>query len=159
MARVDDFQEGAGRLYGSGDIDKVFPGGGEIASTPWKMASKSKTHQDYDPAVVQEALRKQPPTLTDIDTRDLKSTQPMVTRQGVEYYQGDKYALTGDTYADKSNVGNRFPVAYKRPTMADPTQTETVLLSGHHRATAALLNGKPIKGILLEGGRPPRRTN
>lgn len=157
MARVDDFQEGAGRLYGAGDIDKVFHGG-DRSPTPWPMAAKSKTHQDYDPAVVHTALSS-PPQLTDIDPRNLHSTQPMVTREGVKYYQGDRYQQTGETFADKTNLGNQWPVAYKRPRMADPTQQETVLLSGHHRATADLLAGRPTKGILLEGGRPPRKKS
>lgn len=156
MARVDDFNEGAGRLYGAGDIDKVFHGGDQ-AVVPWQQAGKSKTHQDYDPAVVKQALSS-PPVLTKVDPRNLKSTQPMVTREGVDYYTSGRYEQSGETYADKSNLGNQWPVVYRRPKMADPTQHEDLLLSGHHRGVAALLQGKPLDARLVEGGRPPRKT-
>jgi hypothetical protein len=155
MGRKDDFHEGAGRLYGSGDIDQVFHGG-DRSVVPWRMAAKSKTMQDYDPDVVRGALSK-PPVLTKVDPRDLTATQPMVTREGVDYYTSGRYEQTGETFADKGNLGNQWPVVYRRPTMADPSQHEDLLLSGHHRGVAALLQGKPLDARLVEGGRPPRR--
>jgi hypothetical protein len=31
---------------------------------------------------------------------------------GVEYYLGDRYRTTGETYADEHNLGNKHPVVY-----------------------------------------------
>ena len=129
-----------------------------MATTPWKQAGRSKTRQDYDPDLVRKTLSS-PAELTDIDPRTLRSTQPMITRQGVDYYMSENYQVTGRTFADQGNPGNQFPTVYRRPRMADPTQTEDVLLSGHHRATVDLLKGRPTRGRLIEGGwGPPRKT-
>jgi hypothetical protein len=157
MSRREEFSEAASRHWGTNDIEAMFPDEAPRSVVPWPPAGRSKTHMDYDPDVVQKAVTS-PPKLQDIDPRTLRSTQPMVTRQGVSYYMGDQYERTGETFADKTSLGNQFPTVYRRPRMADPTETEDVLLSGHHRATADLLKGRPTRGRLIEGPwGPPRK--
>jgi hypothetical protein len=70
----------------------------------------------------------------------------MVTRSGVEYYSGQEYDRTGETFADNEKAGNRFPVVYSR------NDGTNIILSGHHRATAALLQGRPLRAINPSGG-------
>lgn len=158
MTRREDFTESVQRHWGSNDIEGMFPEGAPRSTVPWRQAGRSKTHMDYDPDVVKKAITS-PPNVQDIDPRHLRATQPMVTRPGVDYYLNDPtYKETGETFADKSNEGNRFPTVYRRPTMADPTQTEDVLLTGHHRATADLLRGRPTRGRIITGPwGPPRK--
>lgn len=145
----------ADRLYGAKDIEALFPEGKEIASTPWAMAGRRKDRRDYDQALVRDALAS-PARLTDIDPRILRSTQPNVTRGGVEYYMGDEYNRTGRTFADQGNVGNAFPVVYSRRnefrTAEWQPEEEHLLLSGHHRATAALLQGRQFQARHIQGG-------
>jgi hypothetical protein len=156
--RRESFEEGAHALWGRDDIEAVFPNDTPIAAVPWQQAARSKTHQDYDADLVRKTLSS-PPELTDIDPRNLRSTQPKITRAGVDYYMREDYRATGRTFADQHNVGNQFPTVYRRPRMADPSQTEDVLLSGHHRATADLLKGRPTRGRLIEGpwGQPRKK--
>lgn len=158
MSRREEFSEAAQRHWGTNDIESMFPEDAPIAGVPWRSAARSKTHKDYDPDLVRKALV-EPPVISDIDPRGLKSTQPRVTRAGVDYYlNNDRYQRTGETFADRGNLGNQWPTVYRRPTMADPSETEDVLLSGHHRAAADLLKGRPTRGRLIEGPwGPPRR--
>lgn len=150
-------------LYGAKDIDALFPEGKEIASSPWAMAGRRKDRQDYDPDLVRRAIESPAEDLADVDPRHLRATQPMVTRGGVDYYMNDRrWAETGRTFADQDNPGNAWPVVYRRHNefrTADwQPEHEDLLLSGHHRATAALLQGKQFKARQVEGGYgPPRR--
>jgi hypothetical protein len=153
----------AARLYGAKDIGALFPEGKEIASTPWGMAGRRKDRQDYDPDLVRDAIRAPAEHLVDVDPRHLRATQPMVTRGGVDYYMNDPaWRETGRTYAEQGNPGNAFPVVYSRHNefrQADwQPEYEHLLLSGHHRGTAALLQGKQFKARQVVGGfGPPRR--
>ena len=148
---VDDWTRGqfqrVHEVYGTGDISAIAKG--PIAPAPWPRASRRKDVQDYDPQVVQSALRDTSP-LSEVDPRFLHSTQPSITRGGVEYYMGDEYKQTGTTYAEQHNPGNRFPVVYER-------EGVNMLLSGHHRASAALLRGEPLRARKVAGGWGPAR--
>jgi len=77
-----------------------------------------------------------------------------VTRSGVEHYMQGDYERTGQTYADAHQAGNRFPVIYNRHNEATGT-TESLILSGHHRATKALLRGEQLRSIVVSGGYGP----
>jgi hypothetical protein len=81
--------------------------------------------------------------MRELDPRDLHATQGTVTRPGVNYYMGNEYQETGRTYADMHQAGNRYPVVYTRG-------GQNKLLSGHHRATAALLRGEQFRAIHIE---------
>lgn len=86
--------------------------------------------------------------LAEIDPRSLMSGQPSITRAGMEYYMGDEYEKTGRTYADHG-AGNVHPVIYEstHPHFGWPERT---ILSGHHRATAALLRGSPLLAVHIK---------
>lgn len=146
----------AEQYYGKG-LDHLFPEGALITSAPWPMAHRDKGRPDYDQERVNHALRT-PPRLQEVDPRDLRSTQRSVTRAGVHYYTGSEYHETGRTFestADPSRnpEGNRFPLIYRReasPTSYDP-EPQNMILSGHHRAAAALVKGEPLRAIIVEG--------
>jgi hypothetical protein len=138
------------RLYGTGEagIEKIF-GAAPTAPTPWQSVGKSKKyglmHPDEREAVTSE-LRRQPPSLVEVDPRALLASQPSVVQHHLRYYMGRTFDLTGQTSADQGNVGNRFPVILHRP-----SRNQNVILSGHHRATAALLKGMPLRALRVEG--------
>lgn len=142
----------AEQFYGQG-IDRLFPPGTfEKRGTPWGMAGGSKHHGPYDRDIVREALRR-PPELTEVDPVDLIATQPHILRPHVNYYLSDEYQRTGRTSEPGDNVGNRFPVVYRRdPSPINPDAGhQNLILSGHHRAAAALVKGEPLRAIYLEG--------
>lgn len=83
-----------------------------------------------------EDVVKGPVHLEEFDPRHLHATQTSLTHAGVKYYRGAGYGETGRTYADMEQAGNRFPVVMKG------CGGHNVILSGHHRAAAALIEGK-----------------
>lgn len=136
--------EVAHRAYGTRDLDAVFRGHVE-APAPWPRAGRTKTEPLYDQAKVTAALQ-QPPTLHDFDPRNLHATQGSVIRHHASYYMDQPdYRTTGATSADQGNVGNQYPTVYR------DRRGRNLLLSGHHRATTALLRGEPLRGRLIEG--------
>lgn len=151
MSRIEQFHD-AVRKHGSIDaaLEHVFPGG-PTTSTPWRSAGglKSDFSEPYRSAR-QEAIRKvlqAPPELHEVDPRELNSSQPSVTRSGVKHYlSDDQWHLTGQTFADRNNVGNRYPTIYRRA-----RDQNNIILSGHHRAVAALMRGRPLQARIVEG--------
>lgn len=148
----DDFAkqqfERVNRAYGSKNPEEMF-GQSPVTPTPWPRAGRQKHRGDFDQGRVNDALRN--PVLTEVDPRNLHSTQPSITRQGVDYYMGDEYERTGTTFADQGNAGNRYPVVYSRE------DGQNLALSGHHRAAAALLRGETLRAIQVEGPWGPER--
>lgn len=131
-------------LWGKG-IEALFPkGSGPVTPAPWPRARRSKKLKDYDANAVSAARREG--KLEEIDPRDLRSTQPSVTAPGVRHYMNGDAGLYSD--ADKSS--NQYPIVYER-TGPDGV-VERMLLSGHHRATAALLKGEKLKGVIVARG-------
>jgi hypothetical protein len=158
-SRREEFHESASAHWGTNTMDNLFPEGRPITGVPFPAAGRSKTNDDYDRDLVQKTLSNPTPTTTPVDPRGLRATQPSITRPGVDYYMHDvNYQKTGEPYADKHNLGNQWPVVYRRPKAADPDTSEDVLLSGHHRATSALLRGEQLDARLIEGdwGKPRR---
>ena len=154
----------AARFYGRG-VEGLFGNEDEVAplrTVPWASASRLKAYSPWDQELVARTLsgRSQPP-LTDVDPIDLRANQPSITRAGVSYYagSGSDYHKTGKTFENSNNAGNRFPVIYRRePSPINPRAgAENVILSGHHRAAAALAMGRPLKAIMLEGPWGPKR--
>lgn len=142
------------QFYGKG-LDHLFKGS-DITGVPFPRAARLKAVKDYDEDLVRRSLR-EPPQLEEFDPRALHATQPNVTRGGVDYYMGGEYGRTGTTYADQGNAGNRHPFVYVREGMAEGPPTP-MLLSGHHRATAALLKGEPLRARIVRGPWGQRRT-
>lgn len=108
-------------------------------------------HQIYDPDVVREHLiafkrGEIHPQL--IEPRLLHGTQGGVTQRGMQYYmqEGNDYQRAGVPFADQDNVGNRVPVIYQHEGLG-----RRYVLTGHHRATAAILKGQPVRGLLIKG--------
>lgn len=138
--------ERVNRMYGSGDLDSVSRTAAVAGVAPWPRAARKRNAPLYDRDLVREALS-QPRTEESVypaDPRNLHSTQPGITRDGVEYYMSDEYSNTGRTYADQGNAGNRQPVVYRK------ASGENLLLSGHHRAGAALLKGEPFNALHID---------
>jgi hypothetical protein len=132
------------RLHGSGDPNLLFKGAPKTL-TPWPSAGKTKAQpRGYDQNLVNVALKAPEQHMTEMDPRHLHATQPWVTKEGVDYYMTDEYKKTGRTFADQGNAGNRFPVVYR------DTQGRNKLLSGHHRATAALHMGGQFHALLVQ---------
>lgn len=144
MTMSSHHQQKLERLYGNVSVDQFFSGDRHVV--PFPQAGRNKVGMPYDPNVVHAAVHESPPQLVDVDPRTLSATQSMVTRGGVEHYASGEYDRTGETFADKEKAGNRYPVVYSRD---DGTN---LLLSGHHRATAALLQGRPLRAINPSGG-------
>lgn len=131
-------------LHGRG-VDALFPeGAAETTVVPFPAASRLKGEQLYDRQVVIDRLA-QPVRLSNFDPRTLHATQSGITKPGVNYYMGTKYQSEGLTYADRDAPGNRYPIIYR-----NPRSNQLMLLSGHHRATAALLTGRQLKGIYID---------
>jgi hypothetical protein len=152
--RRDDTQypDHLNALHGAGDSEALFKGG-LITGSPWPQQSRRKDVKDYDQSKVASLLSRAPSEsdFREFDPRSLHATQPSVTRGGVEHYLTPDYERTGRTYADQGNVGNRHPVVYTR-TDERTGKVQNVVLSGHHRAAAALLQGKQFKARHIEGG-------
>lgn len=128
-------------LYGSNSPDKMFGPSSPTTPTPWPSAPRTKTGPAWDRNRVNEELRR-PPTeehMRDYDPRNLHASQPTIVRSHAEYYLGPQWANTGRTAADQGDVGNQYPFVYERRT------GENVILAGHHRAAAALLQGRGIR--------------
>jgi len=104
-------------------------------------------HSAVDMTNVRDAVHDPDFPLTEVDPRQVHAAQAGTTRQGVEYYLGDKYWKTGQTFADADQAGNRVPVVYQR------RDQRNVLLSGHHRAIAANLMGKQFPAKIVTGSK------
>lgn len=140
----------AARAFGKGEegMDLIFRGHVE-ATTPWQKAGRQKKTGMYLPgetdSIAQE-LRRTPPMLRDTDPRPLLASQPSIVAHHVRYYLGDEYDVTGETSADQGNLGNRFPVILNRP-----SRNQKIIIAGHHRAAAALVQGRPLRALHVEG--------
>ena len=81
--------------------------------------------------------------LQEIDPRGLMATQQFVTHGGMYHYLND---TTGSLYADQFQASNQFPAIFE-----DADTGERRILTGHHRATAALIQGNPVLARLVRG--------
>lgn len=149
----DEVNPALDRLFGKISSDQFF-GEGELHVAPFPSAGGLKNRQPYDMDIVRSAIRQNPPALVDVDPRTLSATQSHVTKGGVQFYEGDTYDRTGTTYADQSRESNRFPIVYSRDNPLTGN-TDNVIIAGHHRATAALLAGKPLRALNPRGGFGP----
>lgn len=140
------------QFWGKG-LESLFPKGSfERQSVPWDQAHHLKDRPDYDRSLVTEALVR-PPALQEVDPRELHAMQSSVVRGGVEHYLTDEYHRTGRTYEQGERRGNEFPLIYRRePNPRNPDAgRQNLILAGHHRSTAALLQGRPVRAIVVEG--------
>jgi len=140
-------------LHGSGEsgFRQLFPGEQSSALTPWSGVGGLKHRAPYEQSKVSAALREPASNLVEVDPRNLRATQPEITRPGVDYYMGQEHRRTGETFADRMSPGNRYPVVYSR-THPETGNVENMILSGHHRAAAALLQGRQLHARYIQGG-------
>lgn len=145
--------EALSHVYGSGQtgFGQMFPGEQSSAVVPWSRAGGLRGRAPYEQEKVNQAIQRPESQLRQVDPRRLVATQGEVTRAGVEHYMSEDYRRSRELFADRSNPGNRHPVVYAR-THPETGHVENLLLSGHHRATAALLRGKSLRAHFVEGG-------
>jgi hypothetical protein len=136
-------------LFGAKDIEALFPrGSAPVTTVPFPGAGRRKREPLFSREAVHEELRR-PARLVDIDPRILSASQPGITRAGIAHYLGEEYEHLGRTFAEQHNVGNQFPfVVTRRRSGMD--LAEHVLIAGHHRATAALLQGRRLPSRWIE---------
>lgn len=156
-ASYSEFQSPAGlwvrtnSLWGTGDkgFEKLFTREDGVAPStgvPFPKSPRSANRRAYfDHGAIEHHLHAG--ELDEIDPRTLMSSQPSITAAGVEHYLGPEYKTTGRTFADPGG-GNHFPTVYEASN-PHSGQAERTILGGHHRATASLLEGAPLRGILV----------
>lgn len=154
MGTIYEDHSRADKAYGRGDVSAIGGSGGSpLIVPPWNQASSWKGRKMYRTDLVQEAVRNhQEPE--EIDPRHLHATQSHLIRAGVNHYLSGSKEL----YADAHQAGNQTPVVYARNNREGSsdmpdwwTDTDHILLSGHHRAAAALLRGEQFKAIVVRG--------
>jgi hypothetical protein len=113
---------------------------------PWSQSTKNKGGFSYDPSLVSRVIHDKPSVdnLREFDPRFLSGSQPSVTSSGVLHYL--EHGQHGDLHADHEDVGNQTPFVYIHPHTG-----ELRLLGGHHRATAALIKGEPLRAKFVVG--------
>jgi hypothetical protein len=136
------------RLHGQG-VDAMFSGGS--TTKPWTANTGGNSpmrlgnrRQDLIAASIIGGMRgfAHP---ENIDTRWLQMSQDAVAHHVVKHYaENPEYHDTGVTFADQEHKGNRIPLVYQREEHGDRT-----ILSGHHRAAAALAMGKPLRALVV----------
>lgn len=139
-------------MYGRG-ID-ALPSSGGLTSVPFPAAGGKIGRKDYDQDLVNAAVTNKQPA-EPLDPRDLHSRQSHVRKDIVKHYM-----TSNEVFADKDQAGNQTPVVYERqPPEGSPSwmTPQRMILSGTHRATAALLRGEQFHAILVKGGYGPPR--
>ena len=125
------------RLWGAGDLSVVFGHGAPKAVCPFPRAGGSKHEPSVRQSFTQELIDS-PLWLSEVDPRALWSSQGWVLREHAEYYRTGRWELTGITSADRDRESNRFPVIIR------DSLGRLVIAAGHHRATVALIEGRPL---------------
>lgn len=123
-------------------VTSLFIDGAAKVTVPWPDAPRLKAFpKGYDPLFVSEHFSGI--ELSPIDPATLHATQPWIVRQHVEYYLSGEYERTGVTSADRDQPINWRPVIYQRQ------DGRRLIVSGHHRSTAALLMGRLVWARLV----------
>lgn len=134
----------AHRLWGCRNLDLLFTGHDQIVA-PWPRLPARKDGPKTPSAA---HLFVRPPTLNRVDPRVLWSTQPWVLRHHVAYYLTGEWERTGRTSADQHRIANRYPLV-----VAD-SDGRLAILGGHHRAAAAILEGRDLWVRAVEADAP-----
>jgi hypothetical protein len=131
----------ADRVYGQG-IESMFSGGKVEDIAPWKTYSRKKGQKStwfVDQDLLAKA-RRGDAVEQDVDPRYLYNLQGGLTLEGVQRYVNDPNAAPAP---DGGWVNDR-PVVYQR------ANGDRILLSGNHRAAAALVQGRPLRAVLVQ---------
>jgi hypothetical protein len=128
------------RLHGCRDLAAVFTG--DRALVPWPRAPRIPgSAQERQAAFA--AMLAGPPHVADLDPRILFANQPWVVRHHAAYYLTGRWERTGTTSADRHLDANRYPLVH-----LDPAGRH-IILGGHHRSLAALVEGRPVRARIL----------
>lgn len=122
-------------------LDEAFGGHSQIV-VPWPRPGRPKHEPLYDRDVVGRFVSQQP-GLTEVDPADLYATQTWVLRSHVGYYLAGEWERTGRTSADMHKRANRYPLIYPG------ARGRLLILAGHHRSMAALIEGRPVLARLV----------
>jgi GNAT superfamily N-acetyltransferase len=138
------------RHWGGG-LESLFPsdedGPRSVAAVPWQQAGMRKDRKTYDENLVARSITHPHEfPIEDVDPRDLRATQPKVIRAGVKHYMENPERTYGEDNGGDRRLGNDVPRIYHRE------DGQKIILSGHHRAAAALLKGEPLKAMVIHGG-------
>ena len=131
----------AARLWGAGTIEAAFPEGDRTV-VPWPAAGTTKDERYRWPERAM-AVATGAPHVVDLDPRVLRATQSWVVRHHVAHYLTDEWERTGTTSADRGRTINRWPLVHV------DAAGQHILFGGHHRATAALLQARPLRARVL----------
>lgn len=139
VAASSGYRSALDRVWGCGDIDVVFHRADRVL-LPWARASRRRGATGVEMALqlrttVSDIVAR-PPRLMEVDPRHLRATQPWALRQHVSYYLSGAWERTGITSADRDSDANRYPTI--------TLGTEQVIHTGHHRALAALIQGRAL---------------
>jgi hypothetical protein len=133
-------------LWACGDVDACFKGSTKVV-VPWPTAGRRKG-ESPSPLDGVAQLVARPARLHEVDPRALYASQPWVVREHVAYYLTGDWEKTGRTSADMHSAANRFP------TLAD-RRGQLVIVTGHHRSLAALIQGRPVLARVARAAEVP----
>lgn len=112
-------------------------------TVPWDRFAKTKESAVYDKELVDRTINlPRNENVEEFDPRLLTANQPHILSSGVRHYMTNQPSL----YADKGQVGNQLPFVYVKKDTG-----QGIILAGHHRATAALLKGQPLRARTVIG--------
>ena len=119
-------------LFGCHRLLKLF-GQSDTAACPWPTADVSIPQEIIDTVVAS------PDDVNEVDPRLLFATRPTLNRKRAEYYLSDAWETTGRTAADPLAAQNRTPI------VITDALGRLVIVTGHHRALAALIRGRTLR--------------
>lgn len=151
-AKPNKYGRSPEELHGNiNHVDEYFQGS-STRPVPWRSASVKKTQHLWDKDAVSKALVNPTHELEDVDPRELRATQPSILRSAAQHYmEGGEHHQTGKTYEGGENLGNKHPIIFH-----DNDTGQRTICSGHHRAFAALAEGRPLRAKVVRGRRTPR---
>ncbi len=115
---------------------------------PWRSAPQAKGQPIVERDDVARLVAG-PPALADLGPRAMFATQTYCVASHVAYYLTPEWARTGRTSADPGVATNRYPLVWID---GDGRQ---ILLGGHHRSLAAVIEGRPVRCRVLRHGDEP----
>jgi hypothetical protein len=133
------------QLWGKG-IDALFGSGSPVVPAPFPQAGARKDRKNFDTGLVARSITHPHEfSVEKVDPRELHATQPSVTHAGVKHYfeGGQEY---GKNNGGDRRLGNDIPRIYHR------SDGVKLILTGHHRASSALLKGEPLDAMVIHGG-------
>ena len=143
----------ADRAYSSDDLRTLFADEAPLTVVPWSRAAPLGRRPEAERHAVASMVGSPPRAdqFVDLDPRELSASQPSLLRAGVAFYLEVEYRRSGRTYADRMDPGNKYPIVHAR-------DGALVVLSGHHRAAAALLQGIHLRARVVTTVRPADGT-